>query len=129
MDHDGAALIARLRDGSLPPPQFSHRNHIHAAWHCLQQAPLPEAAQRFLDLLRGYTRHVGAEQKFHETLTRSFMHLIHERLLPDEAWPAFEARNPDLFLHAQTLIGQHYSPARLILGQTVFVEPDRLPLP
>ena len=124
-------LLRRLADGSLPASEFSHRNHVRAAWHCLRGGdPLPQAAHRFRDLLLDYVRGVGAQDKFHLTLTLAFMHIIHARMgSPGEAWPAFEARNPDLFSSAQSLIARHYTAARMAAGRTRFAEPDLAPLP
>lgn len=124
-----AELLAGLEDGSLPPSRFGHREHVHAAWGCLQNAPLRAAAHRFRDLLRSYTQRLGAEQKFHLTMTLAFMHLIHERLRAGEDWAAFAARNADLFDDARGMIERHYSPAVLAGGRSAFVEPDRAALP
>ena len=123
-------LLRRLADGSLPPAEFTHRNHVRAAWQCLREGPsLPAAAHRFRDLLLGYVRSVGALDKFHLTLTLAFMHIIHARMRDGEDWPAFAVRNPDLFSDARSLIARHYSEARIAAGRAQFAEPDQAPLP
>jgi hypothetical protein len=128
---DGADLLRRLADGSLPGAEFTHRNHVHAAWQCLCEGPsLAGAAHRFRDLLQNYVRAVGAADKFHLTLTLAFMHIVHARMGPAaEGWPAFAARNPDLFDDARSLIARHYSAARMAAGRVQFAEPDGAPLP
>jgi hypothetical protein len=124
-------LLRRLGDGSLPASEFSHRNHVRAAWHCLRQgASLRDSAHGFRDLLLHYVRAIGAEDKFHQTLTLAFMHIIHARMgEAGETWDAFAARNPDLFSSAQSLIARHYTAARMAAGRVQFAEPDGEPLP
>lgn len=132
MSLDGRQLLAGLADGSLPPAAFNHRNHVHAAWQCLREQPLPAAAHRFAGLLRGYVRQVGAENRFHFTLTLAFMHLIQEarRATPDVDWDVFAAAHPELFDQARHLIARHYSPERLCgEARSEFVAPDRAELP
>lgn len=128
---DGAELLRRLADGTLPPGEFTHRNHVHAAWQCLRSHDrLPVAAHAFGDLLLAYVRAVGAEDKFHLTLTLAFMHIIHARMgAGGEAWDLFAARNPDLFTDARSLIARHYSATRIAAGRREFAEPDGAPLP
>jgi hypothetical protein len=128
---EGAELLRRLADGSLPPASFTHHNHVRAAWQCLRDHDaLPVAAHAFRDTLLGYVRTVGAEDKFHHTLTLAFMHIIHARMAgPAEPWDAFAARNPDLFSDARSLIARHYSAARIAAGKREFAEPDGAPLP
>lgn len=127
-----SSLLAGLADGSLPPTQFSHVNHVHAAWQCLREEPLPRAAHRFADLLQAYVKRVGAEDKYRHTLTLAFMHLIHQRMqdTPGE-WAAFVAANGELLGNAKALIERHYSPDSLAspTARRGFVEPDRAPLP
>jgi hypothetical protein len=132
MPMDGEQLLAGLADGSLPPREFCHRNHVRAAWTCLQRMPLRVAAHRFGELLQRYVTQVGAEDKFHLTLTFAFMHLIHERMKASPAdWDGFVATNPDLFADAKSLVARFYSPGRLMTveARRAFVEPDLAPLP
>jgi hypothetical protein len=127
---DEAALIAALEDGTLAPAEFTHANHVRTGWFYLRQLPLREAAHQFRDVLQAYVTRLGAQDKFHLTLTLAFMHLIHVRMrAEDEAWVSFAVRNTDLLSDAKSLIGQHYSATRLDAGQKDFAEPDLAPLP
>jgi hypothetical protein len=128
---DSTELLRQLSDGSLPPASFTHANHVRAGWQCLREHDrLAVAAHAFRDLLLAYVRHVGAEEKFHLTLTLAFMHIIHARMgSADEAWEAFAKRNPDLFSDARSLIARHYSATRIDAGKLEFAEPDGVPLP
>jgi hypothetical protein len=122
-------LIQALESAQLPPSEFSHRNHVHVAWYYLQRRPLPEAARHFSLVLKTYVQRIGAQDKFHLTLTHAFMHLISARMRPGEDWNTFARRNPELFNCARSLIAVHYSPEALEQGRAKFVEPDRAALP
>jgi hypothetical protein len=131
-------LVTALERGVLPPSDFTHERHVQAAWHYLRQQPLDRAAQRFVSTLQAYVNQVGAQSKFHLTMSVAFMHLIHSRIdLPPSAgielsvgdWHAFRDANPDLFSCWRKLIAVHYSDDALGRGREVFVAPDREPLP
>lgn len=92
-------LMAELEACSLPPSEFSHRAHVHAAWICLSESPLLAALPRFSEAVRRYALSLGAGAKYHETITWAFLFLIHERMRrdPHPNFEAFAAANPDLF--------------------------------
>lgn len=129
----GRELLVALENGTLPASEFNHYNHVRAAWHCLNNLPLREAAHSFREVLLSYVRRLGVEDKFHLTLTFAFMHLIHERMKASgaESWDDFVARNPDLFANARELVSRYYSPGRLATedARRAFVEPDLAALP
>ncbi len=128
---EGAALLAALADFSLPPQQFGHRNHLHAAWQCLREAPLPQATERFCGLLIRYVDHLGARAKYHHSLTVAMLHLVAARMRDDQNWVAFITAHPELQHDARALLHQHYSPECLDsdTARRGFVAPDRTPLP
>jgi hypothetical protein len=129
---DSEQLLGGLARGTLPAAEFSHYNHVRAAWLVLQQLPLRVAAHHFAELLATYVRQVGAEDKFHLTLTFAFMHLIHQRMKTSpEDWEGFVQANPDLFTDAKSLVARYYSAGKLMTPEArkAFVEPDRAPLP
>lgn len=129
---EGRELLVALENGTLPPAQFTHYNHVRIAWHCLQHLPLREAAHSLRDVLMSYVRRQGDADKFHLTLTYAFMHLIHERIKATPGgWDAFVAANPDLFSDARKLVSHYYSPGRLMSDEARrrFVEPDLAALP
>ena len=126
---DDSELLARLESGTLPPAEFNHVTHVRAAWLFLRREPLAPAAHRFAATLQGYVIKLGAQGKFHLTLTLAFMHLIHDRMQEGEGWAQFRARNQDLFANAAALIARHYSPPQLGAGRGQFTEPDLAPLP
>lgn len=85
-------LVLQLEDGTLPGAEFSHRNHVRAAWLYLREWPLLEAVSRFVAALRRY-----AGDKYHETITMAFLLLIAERMGSHATFEDFAAANPELF--------------------------------
>jgi hypothetical protein len=91
-------LVAGLEAACLPPGSFTHAAHVRAAFLMLRQAPLHQAAARFMKALRGYATAAGVPGKYDEALTWSYLRLIHERMLRggERDWDGFAAANPDL---------------------------------
>lgn len=120
-----------FEEGAIDAQRFDHEAHVHVAWCYLRQYPLAEAIARFTAALRRLTTRVGAEGKYHETISWFFMILIAERTAADPVhdWQAFRRRNGDLFDGAGALLNQHYS-AQCLASERArqrFVLPDRAP--
>lgn len=126
-------FLRALEDTTLPPAEFSHRNHLRAAWLYLDRYPLPEAARRSATAIQRYATAAGAPGKFHLTLTLAFMHIIAalREAHPQPDWESFLAACPELLADAKGLVARHYSDACLAeeRARREFVPPDRLPLP
>jgi len=122
-------FVIAFENCELDPSDFHHREHVWLAWIYLDRESLPEAMLRYINGLRRFTRHVGAEMKYHETITCAFLSLIHERMAhgpEDETWEAFAERNPDLLNDAKELLARYYSQETLEsdFARKVFVLPD-----
>jgi hypothetical protein len=121
---DDRELVASFEACTLPPAEFSHRNHVRVAWLYLREQPLLATLPRFAANLRRYATSLGAAGKYHETITWAFLFLIHERMqqCAATAFNEFAEENPDLF---GSIIERYYSPDVLAseLARTVFVMP------
>ncbi|HEY6643110.1 hypothetical protein [Povalibacter sp.] len=99
--------------GTLPPALFTHRLHLAVGWSYLQRYGFPEGVVRFRERLRAYVAAVGAEAKYHETLTWAYMILMNEeRVLRSVAGESFDtmiARRPDLLDHRNGAITTVYA--------------------
>lgn len=118
-------LVAQFE--ALTLAEFPHREHVRLAWVYLQEETLLGALQRFASGLRRFAAHKGAPDKYHETITCGYLLLIRDRMQPDEDFPAFEARNPDLFDWSRTVLLDYYTADTLWSerARRVFVPPDR----
>ncbi len=116
---DGKALLRGLQQGTWPSEQFGQREHVYLCWYLLGQLSRQEAASQLINALIAYTRHLGATDKYHESVTLYYFSLISglRELLPEgHDWQTFCSNAPqDLFSHQQVLkIGfsaqEHTSP-------------------
>jgi hypothetical protein len=123
---------------------FRHRDHIRAARIYLARFPFPEASRRMAESVRRFAAHHGATEKYHETITQAWMHLVWKAMEEDDkGWrrpsglrtkgeddfPTFAAAHPDLLEVKR--IYRFYSAELLStsLARTQFLPPDVTPLP
>ena len=122
-----AMMLQQMRDDALDACDFSHADHIGAAYQALEEEPFFEALALFARGIQGAAARAGAADKFNATISLAFMSLIAERRA--EGWyhgaADFLARNADL--SKRDLLDQWYSPGRLsgALARQVALLPDR----
>jgi hypothetical protein len=123
------ATMRAFEQGTLDPAQLSHRRHLSLAWQYLQRDGFPEGAQQFRHHLKRYVASVGAEGKYHETITWAYLVLLNEerclRSPPGESFDAMIQRRPDLLDHRNGAIARCYSKSQLDSpeARTVFLLP------
>jgi hypothetical protein len=112
-----ATELDAFENGTLDPALFNHRLHLSLAWTYLQRDGFPEGALHFRRHLRAYVVKVGAEGKYHETITWAYLALLNEELSlrspPGETFDAMIQRRPDLLDHRNGAIARRYSRAQL----------------
>lgn len=121
--------LARFLDGLPPCAPFTHRDHVEVAWLLLATLPLERAIGVFCDRLRAIAALAGVPEKFHATMTWSYLALVDERRRADESFDAFALRNADLLDPTHPTLERHYSKERLAApdARRRFVFPDRVP--
>lgn len=117
--------ILRTRGG------FGHREHLELAWSYLRLYSLDQAGEVMVAAIRHVTRLHDAESKYHETMTRAWLHLVavHVQRWDAESFEAFLERNTGLL--DRDLI-QHFYSRDLILSETAraaWTAPDLRQLP
>lgn len=121
-------FLEAFEDTNLEPKLFDHTAHIRMGWIYVKNYPLAKAIDRFANALRAYTRAVGAEDKYHETITWFYMLLIAERQARTNAatFDAFLAKNTDL-VASPSILTRYYRPETLAgeQAQQHYVLPDR----
>jgi hypothetical protein len=98
-------LVQAFEQAQLDPSRFHHREHLAVAWCYLQALPLEDALARYVRHLRRLVTALGAEQKFHRTLTWGWMLLLDEAMerSPGLTFDGLLAANPHL-LQADALL-------------------------
>jgi hypothetical protein len=117
--------IIRTRGG------FGHREHLELAWTYLRLQPFEEAQRVMIAAIRHIARAHGAEDKYHETITRAWLHFVavHMQRWGAESFEEFIEANADL-LDRKLL--EHFYSRELIFGEparAVWVDPDLRRLP
>jgi hypothetical protein len=110
---------------------FGHREHLEIAWTYLRLYPVDEAAGVMTAAIRHVARQHGAEDKYHDTITRAWLRFVavHMQRWGAESFEAFLEANPALL--DRKLTEHFYSPELLFGGdaRASWVEPDLRPLP
>jgi hypothetical protein len=110
---------------------FGHREHLELAWGYLRLYSIDEAAEVMVAAIRHVARLHGAEDKYHETMTRAWLHFVavHIQRWGADSFGEFLERNPDLL--DRKLI-QHFYSRELILSEPArasWTAPDLRRLP
>jgi hypothetical protein len=126
---DDLAFVRAFERLEVAGDAFRHEDHVRLGWICLRQAPLAEAAARFVRMLKAFAAHQGVPEKYHETITWAYLLLIHDRstTLPEEhSWRELAARNPDLLSYRPSILPRYYREETLASdrARTGFVMPD-----
>ena len=124
-------LLAAFEARTLPADRFDHRGHLRMAWLYLRRHGWPDGAVRFMAALRAYVTHLGATQKYHETITWAYLVLLNEELTlrspPAESFEQLLERRPELRTHRGGPLFRLYTAAQLEGddARRVFVLPGR----
>ncbi|MGB9184407.1 MAG: hypothetical protein WCB67_10100 [Solirubrobacteraceae bacterium] len=110
---------------------FGHREHLELAWTYLHLHPIDEAADVMTAAIRHVARRHGAADKYHETLTRSWLHFVavHQQRWGSASFEAFLERNPDLL---NRKLVEHFYSHELIWSESAratWTAPDLRRLP
>jgi len=128
-----AVSIETLEAGTVDADAFGHESHVYAAWLYLERWPLQEAIAHFRAALVRLTKKLGAETKYHETITWFFMLLINQRRAAagELSWTEFRQQNADLIVDAGETLHRYYSRELLAsdLARQQFLLPDQIENP
>lgn len=124
-------LLAKLKDGTLPPADFTHEAHIRLVWILRNQESSESVYSEVSQIIKNYANAIGEGHIYHETLTYAAvmitLHFI-AKTKADEFYEFIED-NLDLMISFKELIEEHYSQELLQLPQakTQILPPDRKP--
>ena len=72
-----AELTRALERGDIANEDFHHTSHLHVAWVYLAESPsVEQAANKMRDTLRRFATAAGRPEKYHETITLFWLHLL-----------------------------------------------------
>jgi hypothetical protein len=124
-------LTRALERGEIANEDFHHASHLHVAWvYLAESSSLQQAANKMRDTLRRFAAAAGKPQKYHETITLFWVHLL------SRAHAASGRERLEEIVHANPQLLEknfplaYYSAERLFSNEarTSWVEPDLKPL-
>lgn len=123
-------LIESFENCTLAAGSFRHVDHVRLAWLYLHRYSVTDAIERLTTGLKRFTKAVGAQGKYHETITWMFLILTHQRMQQMSGphnWERFAAMNHDLFEHGVRILDDYYNNSTLQtdFARRVFVLPDK----
>jgi hypothetical protein len=123
-----AFSIPKFEAGDIDPDRFDHEAHVYVAWLYVREFPLAEALAKFDAALQRLVIKLGANGKYHTTLTWFFLLVIAERAQSDQPWYVFKRSNADLLGDSKQLLSRYYSEEFLFSekARENFVLPDNL---
>lgn len=128
---DDTQFINSLRACTFPPELFTHQAHLRLAWIYLQNFSIDEAVKHVCEDLFRYVLHLGATDKYHNTLTVASVNVIahFQRKFPSTTFEEFLLNYPQLSDNFKEILLTYYSPELLYsqVAKDSFVEPDLLP--
>src|SRR6266571_8743466 len=126
-----AELTRALERGEIDNEAFHHSSHLHVAWVYLSESSsLDEAAGKMRDTLQRFAASAGKLEKYHETITLFWLHLL------AGARAAASGKSLEEIVHANPRLLEknfslaYYSAERLFSdsARTSWVGPDLRPL-
>jgi N-formylglutamate deformylase len=110
---------------------FGHRQHLELAWNYLDRYSIEEAADAMVAAIQAVARLHGAEHRYHETMTRAWLHFVavHRQRWGAASFSEFAKRNAALF---DSRLIEHFYSRELIFSAAArasWAPPDLRPLP
>jgi len=124
-------FIRQFETCTLPENSFHHRDHVRLVWLYLKRYPLLETLIRFSNGLKRFAEAHGKNSLYHETITWSYVFLIHERQKKEgaeQSWEQFAESNTDLLDWKNNILKSCYreETLRSDLARRIFVFPDKI---
>ena len=124
-------LVLAMENSALDPGIFSHEAHLRWGWLLLENNKLEEAIRKACHQLKQYTKHLGADDKYNETVTVAAMRAIHHFRLKSNTnnFKDFIAESSRLKTSFKELMDAHYSENifNSKLARTQYMKPDKAP--
>ena len=116
----------------FPNDQFRHADHIRLAWIYLRRYAYEVAEERMRNSIQTFARSLGAEHKYHETITILWMRLVNTAVQLTSRINSFpDFINAHAWLLNKETIFEFYSRDLVMsdIARSVWVEPDLKPIP
>lgn len=104
-------FIFQFENCSLDPSTFDHEAHLRLAWIQIEKFGLEQAIINIQTQLLNFVKHVGAQEKYHQTLTIAAIEIVNQfkTKQSSETFEEFISEFPKLKSNFKQLIEHHYS--------------------
>jgi len=109
-------FVKQFENQTLDPKHFDHLGHIRLARLYLLEYDLEAAISRISQGIQDYAKSLGADNKFHLTITDAIMRVIATRIASEETgkWEDFLKHNSDIVDDALSVLCQYFSKDKLL---------------
>lgn len=115
---DESSFLSRFERCTLPESEWTHLAHVRVAWLYLTQQSPDEALKRICDGILNYNTEVlHRPEKYSETVTVAFTHIVLRRMRTAESWDTFASRIDELLDPKAPILLNYYSRERLLSYQ------------
>ncbi|WP_223668986.1 N-formylglutamate deformylase [Kangiella shandongensis] len=125
-------LFSRFQTQQVSADEFNHLAHLKVAWYYICRKSITDAREKFHKDLIELTSALGAEEKYHRTLTDFFLDYLYQVkwYFNTESWAVVEEKCPLLIHDAKKLVSYYYSDKVIEsdLARTGYVAADLMPL-
>ena len=99
-----------FKNASLDPQLFDHEAHLRLAWIHINNYGVNTAIENVCSQLINYTKNLGAEDKYNETVTVAAVRAVYHFMMKSKSnnFKDFIAEFPRLKNNFKELLGQHY---------------------
>jgi thioredoxin-like negative regulator of GroEL len=124
-------LTRALERGEIPKDGFHHASHLHVAWVYLTESlSVQDAANKMRQTLRRLTAAAGQSEKYHDTITLFWVHLLAQARTVARAEKLEDVVDANPQLLEKDFPLAYYSADRLFSeeARASWMEPDLKPL-
>jgi N-formylglutamate deformylase len=104
-------FLRQFRTSELDPLLFNHEAHLRLAWLQIDKFGPEQAIENIEDQLQNFVTHVGAQDKYHKTLTIAAVHAVSHFMTKAQSdnFADFLKEFPQLKNNFKELINSHYN--------------------
>jgi hypothetical protein len=124
-------LTRALERGEVANEEFRHASHLHVAWvYLTESSSMQQAANKMRDTLRRLAVIAGKPEKYHETITLFWVHLLSSAYATNRGGRLEDIVHANPHLLEKNFPLAYYSAGRLFSDEarSSWVEPDLKPL-
>lgn len=121
----------QFKNAALDPKLFNHEAHLRLAWIYIKNDGIDKAVEQVCNQIINYTNHLGAANKYNETVTIAAVRAVYHFYLKSRSdnFRDFINEFPRLKFNFKELLAQHYHVDifNSEVAKSSFLAPDLLP--